>query len=295
MVSTVSKLLVALLAFQSQQCVAFIGIQKGIVLHHRSASSPIRGPTGHCKGLQTNPDFVFTNNRGTASVTRSLSVTDANSLAVNLGYLVAAGSLLLYTPIAVRVARQGSANGLTISTWWLKLSSYTCSDVYAFSKGYPLSTYAETLVITAESAVILLLVASVQKRFDAQFAALASVYALILCWAIFGPAPPEVVALGQASSAVLNTGAIIPQLMLNAERRSPGDYSPVTAGLAALGCAIRLFTTVQLADSDPVLLGTFGVALLVNGTLLTQILYYGMAVRGQSLGSLLLADVRSKS
>ena len=39
------------------------------------------------------------------------------SLAEILGYMVGAGPLLLYTPIAVRVLRQRHADGLAISTW----------------------------------------------------------------------------------------------------------------------------------------------------------------------------------
>ena len=79
-------------------------------------------------------------------------------LANALGYLLGLGSCLLYTPIAVRVVRQGHADGLTLSTWWLKLCSYTCSDVYYIAKQYPISTYIETLIITAQAAIILLLV-----------------------------------------------------------------------------------------------------------------------------------------
>lgn len=51
------------------------------------------------------------------------------SLAEGLGYLIGAGSVLLYTPIAVRIVRTKSADGLTISTWWLKIVSFTSTIV----------------------------------------------------------------------------------------------------------------------------------------------------------------------
>ena len=59
------------------------------------------------------------------------SIDDAalKTLAEGLGYLIGAASILLYTPIAVRILRTKSADGLTVSTWWLKLTSYTCTDV----------------------------------------------------------------------------------------------------------------------------------------------------------------------
>ena len=67
-------------------------------------------------------------------------VSATSVIAQGLGYVVGAGSLLLYTPIAIRVCRQRDASGLTLSTWWLKLISYTCSDVYSFANGYLVST-----------------------------------------------------------------------------------------------------------------------------------------------------------
>lgn len=67
-------------------------------------------------------------------------VSATSVIAQGLGYVIGAGSLLLYTPIAIRVCRQRDASGLTLSTWWLKLISYTCSDVYSFANGYLVST-----------------------------------------------------------------------------------------------------------------------------------------------------------
>ena len=101
----------------------------------------------------------------TADVTR-----DSGLVARGLGYLVGAGSLLLYTPIAIRVYRQQDASGLTLSTWWLKLASYTCTIVYSLANHYPISTYVETVIISGEALIILALVAFYQRRLDATFA-----------------------------------------------------------------------------------------------------------------------------
>jgi len=221
---------------------------------------------------------------------------DASSIAEGLGYLVGTGSLLLYTPIAVRVVRQGSADGLTISTWWLKLSSYTCAILYSFDQGYPLSTYLETVIIAVESLTILVLVAYYQRSLlEPKFLAFAGLFVtLVLTVALNNEVvPSEVFAFGQTSSAVLNVGALLPQFALNARTRTAGDYSPITASLATVGCTIRLFTTYQLAGSDPLLLGSYGLAFVLNASLLLQILYYGIRVEGNSLMTVLTADVAS--
>jgi mannose-P-dolichol utilization defect protein 1 len=228
------------------------------------------------------------------TTTTSLSAattTDATFLATSLGYLVGAGSLILYTPIAVRILRQRTADGLTLSTWWLKLAAYSCSDIYAFTNGYPLSTYVETLIITAEAFVVLILVAHYQKRMEASFAAGLGVFLVVVVLGI-SVAPPELVAVGQAGAALLNVGALIPQFQLNAKLQTAGGYSPVTAGLAATGCLIRVFTTIQLADSDPLLMGTFGLALVLNSSLFLQIMYYGVMVEKRDVWAVLAADLK---
>ena len=220
-------------------------------------------------------------------------IIDSTVFAQILGYLVGAGSTLLYTPIAIRLCRQRekAAEGLVLSTWWLKLSSYSVSDIYYISQGYNLSTYIESVILALEAAVVLCLVAYYQKlandRFKCQVTIFLAVSILLLL-----TAPIQLVALGQGISAVLNIGALIPQFILNHRRQKAGDYSPITAGLATIGCLVRLFTTVQLNNADGLLIATFGSALLVNAGLLTQICYLGTQIEGRTLSDVLTADGR---
>jgi mannose-P-dolichol utilization defect protein 1 len=220
----------------------------------------------------------------------------ANVIANGLGYLVGAGSLFLYTPIAIRICRQRSANGLTLSTWWIKVVSYTCSDVYGYANGYNLSTYAETVIILVEAAVVLVLVAYFQKKlFHRTFAIPLAVYLAFTLVAVAGAAPMFLIAVGQAGSVILNAAAIVPQLQLNQKHQSSGDYSPITAALASAGCLIRLFTTVTLNNSDPLLLSGYAIALFINVILLGQIIYYGVYAEGKTVLAVLTADVSSST
>jgi mannose-P-dolichol utilization defect protein 1 len=220
------------------------------------------------------------------------------SIATGMGYLVGTASVLLYTPIAIRILRRKSADGLTISTWWLKLTSYTCTDVYNIKNGFPISAFSESLVITLEAAVILALVAFYQRRLDLQTFALAVTYFTVASWALFAPASvspsDEAIAFAQEFSIVLNVVALLPQLKQNFERQSAGGYSPITASLASVGCTIRLFTTFELANGDPLLLVNYGVALALNLSLLLQIIYYAQK-EGKTLSQLYLADVKTDS
>ena len=218
-----------------------------------------------------------------------LPEADAQGVARALGYVVGVGSLLLYTPIAVRVVRQGNADGLTLQTWWLKFAAYAASDIYCITQGYPISTFVETLIITVEAAILLVLVASYQRRLDGTFFMLSLSFVATATWALT-VAPTEALAFAQAASTLLNTAALLPQINLNAQRGEAGDYSPVTSALACSGCLIRIFTTTQLAGSDPLLLGGFLSGLALNCALLGQIVYYGSVKKGRPLLAVLASD-----
>eukprot|EP00980_Cylindrotheca_fusiformis_P008945 scaffold1909_cov130-Cylindrotheca_fusiformis.AAC.12 len=255
----------------------------------RSLSTP-RKPA-----LQHQLSLVVPEGELSSSVAMSFTpLPDSTVFAECLGYLIGAGSLLLYTPIAFRLARQKSAEGLVVSTWWLKVTSYTASDVYAFTHGYPISAYLETLIITLEAAVVLGQVVYFQRRADEKFWYTVAAYSTTSLFLLFA-APAGIVALGQVASAILNTGALIPQFLLNNERQKAGDYSPVTAGLAAGGCFARVFTTIQLANSDSLLLASYGLAFLLNSALFGQIVYLGTQVEGRSLRDVLTADAGTAS
>ena len=86
--------------------------------------------------------------------------------------------------------------------------------------------------------------------------------------------PPWALSMLQLAATVSVTGALVPQLLLNARRRSGGGWSPLTAGLSALGNAVRVFTTVQLTR-DPLLLGGFIAGFAVNAAMLAQIYCWG--------------------
>jgi hypothetical protein len=58
--------------------------------------------------------------------------------------------------------------------------------------------------------------------------------------------------------------ALTSQIILNFRRKSSGEFSPITAILAAAGNALRVFTTLVVTH-DGLLLAGYLVAALVNG------------------------------
>ena len=217
--------------------------------------------------------------------------TSLLAIANALGYLMGLGSLMLYTPIAIRLYRQKTADGTTLSTWMMKVASYTCNDLYYMANHYPFSTYIDTFFITVEAAIVFALVVLYQhKGRDPVVWIFVSGYC-ISSILLYSMAPPNLLALSQIAAVILNSGALVPQFLWNMKHRTKGDYSPITALLAAIGCSVRLWTVQTLANNDIVLLGSFAIALFFNVSLLLQIIYYGTHVEGLTLLQVLSADV----
>ena len=212
-----------------------------------------------------------------------------------LGYGLGAASVLLYAPVGLRVARQGrrGAEGLAVSTWWLKASGFAVSILYNQSNGYPMEQYSETIVLALESAAVLALVSYYKGEEDGFDARVIAGCAALGGAAYLGAtaAPPEALALAQAGATAVQISALLPQVALNAERRAC-SYSPVTAAMAMLGCSVRLYTTLQLAGGDRLLLAGFGAGLLLNSVLVGQAIYFGKVVQGASLREIFTADLR---
>ncbi|KAL7524354.1 hypothetical protein ACHAXR_000542, partial [Thalassiosira sp. AJA248-18] len=170
--------------------------------------------------------------------------------------------------------------------------------VYNIKNGFPISAYSESLVITIEAALVLGLVTYYQKRLlEIPTLLLTGTYLTITIGTLLSPTiPDEIISLAQLfATTVLNTSALLPQLKQNMDRQSSGDYSPITASLASVGCTVRLFTTMELANGDPLILLNYSVALVLNLSVLMQVIYFGTRKEGKSLMTLFLADVKSSN
>ena len=64
---------------------------------------------------------------------------DTKQVATVAGTALSALSVTLYAPVAVRVVREKSADGLTQSTWWSKTAGFLVFLIYAQRNHYPIA------------------------------------------------------------------------------------------------------------------------------------------------------------
>ena len=190
----------------------------------------------------------------TATLSLAANMLEPSSIASGIGYVIGAGSVFLYTPMIYRVVRRGSADGLSPSTWLMKFFCYSFNSAYNIYHEYPLSSYSEIIALWLQAALMLFLVCWFQRQWWPLLAA-ATIPAAATLAGVDGIAPW--LSAGQAAASAVGSGAVIPQIVLNARRGGSGEFSAVTASLLTAGNALRAWTTITVTH-DPILLAGFG-------------------------------------
>ena len=205
-----------------------------------------------------------------------VAVTSAPSLstvlAKALGYVLGAGSLFVYAPIALNVLKTKNADGLSVATWCFNLLGLSVALVYPFKKNFPLSTYIEILILTVQSAAILGLVCSYQNLLKEYIVGM-SLFSVVAASVALAPnINARVLQALQVAAILVCNWANVPQIMLTFRRKKAG-WSWITAAMSLAGNLIRVFTTMQLTQDFLIMSGNL-IGCVSNLTLLFQIWLY---------------------
>ncbi|GAB9464991.1 Mannose-p-dolichol utilization defect 1 protein [Globisporangium polare] len=190
-----------------------------------------------------------------------------------LGYAIITGSLILKLPQILKILSAKDVTGLTPASFYMEVLLYVSSTIYNVLRGYPVSTWGENLVILVQNVVLVLLLWAyyTPKIAYATRFGLAVVFAGLTAGMLLTP-PEYQWALASAGIPV-SIVARIPQIFSNFKQGHTGQLAFVTLVLNFGGSVARLFTTMQ-ETGDPVQLLGFGVAILLNGTLVLQVLLF---------------------
>jgi len=229
----------------------------------------------------------------------------AVEIATLVSFIISGVAGLLYTPQIARLVRDPAAAAeVAPATFALKLFGYSLGVLYGQSRGLPLPVYLPDWVLLAQVGVInaqLITASGVCKTpqgllaLDRNFQIGAAATAIPLVLAIAGVI--EVTPEEAAVIPVINTGifvsSLVPQFLRNMRSGTMGAYSPVVAGTAGAGTAVRLASAATLTDDAPLLVALF-VGVILNLGLFSQILYYGIRRQGFTISDVLLGDFKSQ-
>lgn len=188
------------------------------------------------------------------------------------GYLLGAGSMLVYTPIILNLLKTKNSEGYSVATWVYNLLGLAVALIYPFKKAFPLSTYIEILILTIQSAGILGLVCKYQNLLN-EYALGMAAFSAATAAVVFSPAiPPKLLQSLQLLAIVVCNYANIPQILLTFKTKK-ASWSWITASMSMAGNIIRIFTTMQLTQDLLVMSGNL-LGVLTNAILLFQVFYY---------------------
>jgi len=211
-----------------------------------------RHTTGRCTALPAAQDVAC------LAVAPAQAATEEAGLALLFaklsGTALSAGAILLFSPIIVNLLRSKDGEGISCTTFWMQLVGFSAIFIYNHSKGFPIAAYGENISLAAQSLVILLLATYYQGRLDTRFVVLLALFFVWISVSLSGmlapallsamqiaatgvltglPSPPSLCLPTSSSNvsalccslislAAPQTGAIIPQIVLNFQQKGTG-------------------------------------------------------------------------
>lgn len=190
-----------------------------------------------------------------------------------LGYGIIAGACIVKLPQIVAFVRAGSVAGMSREATYLELVGYLLASIYHLVNGSPWSAYGETVIVTFQTAAIVLMLWAYDPPSLAHMFGVTTVLAVAAqqAWT----APPAMQALVINSTIVLFIASRGWQLLANWQQGSTGQLAFLTLFMNFAGAAARIFTSLQEVKQVEVLV-SFIVSTALNGALLWQYVYYNL-------------------
>jgi mannose-P-dolichol utilization defect protein 1 len=216
--------------------------------------------------------FIFKNGKEEKKLVNSNAGTSQQLAARSLGYVMAVGAMVIYTPILLKILKQNSATGFSVSTWIFNILGLSLSIAYPMKKGFPFSTYMELVGACCQSIGILGLLCFHHGKLP-EYAV--GMITLAISFSLFKKSPhvsQTYLNIMQVAASLIANYANIPQILLTFQTKK-ASWSWISAAMSLTGCLIRVFTTLQLTKDKLVLFG-YLLGVITNSILLVQIFMF---------------------
>jgi mannose-P-dolichol utilization defect 1 len=205
-----------------------------------------------------------------------------SQIAIILGYVVIFFSIVYKIPQIIQIQNVGSARGVNLLTNLQDLAAYIFAFAYSHSEGHPFSAYGENLFQGIGTLIISSQIFYFERKrslsYVSQFIFGIGVSGVIMSKSkeIFGRAlGTQLLNLSKTVTIILGLTGKLPQVYSNFRAKAVGELSFVTTLLNFIGSLVRIYTVFKQLAGDALMITTQSTSLLVNGTLVLQILYYG--------------------
>jgi mannose-P-dolichol utilization defect protein 1 len=211
-----------------------------------------------------------------------------------LGVAIIAGACVVSLPQIIACVRAGSAS-VSLTAAYLEVVGYIVQSAYHVVGGSPFSAYGETLIVGAQSALMVLLIWRYAFPGGVHVAVASAAAAALTQAAIVMAGREDMRGHLQTAVTLLFIGARGAQILANVRAGSTGDLAFLSLFMKFAGAAARVFTSSVELKGDKAVFYSFVVSAALNGVLVAQYLYYRLAAGGAKAAAAAAAAVEPKS
>lgn len=196
------------------------------------------------------------------------------ALSKGLSFGIILGAMIVKVPQILKIVLSRSTVGLSGLSYILETLAATITFAYNFRAGNPFSTYGETLFMTLQNIIILMLL-GLYRGETMKMVLLMSIYSVFISSLLIPTYFDDTAVRSlQALTIPLMMVSRLPQIWTIWKHKSTGQLSALTIFLIWAGSMARVFTSFHETRNDHLLLLGFALAAALNTIILTQIVYY---------------------
>ncbi|KAG2206767.1 hypothetical protein INT47_003709 [Mucor saturninus] len=195
------------------------------------------------------------------------------SVSKGLGLGIVLGGSIVKIPQILTIVKNGSAQGLSTTSYLLETLSYFITLSYNLRQGNPFSTFGEILFICLQNIVILSLMFYYGGKGALLVGTLVGLGSLFYSLNNEEWVPPVLMSSLYAATIPLSLASKVPQIYTNFRNKSTGQLSVFTVVNYFAGSAARVFTTMTELDDTLMLFGN-ALATTFNAILVLQVIAY---------------------
>lgn len=227
--------------------------------------------------LLREPAVAVIGEKCVSSLLENLNIHDVDcikySVSKGLGLGIVLGGSIVKVPQILTILKNGSAQGLSLTSYLLETLSYFITLSYNLRQGNPFSTFGEIMFICIQNIIILSLIFYYGGKGGLLVGTLAGLSTLLYSLNNEEWVPQVLMSSLYAATIPLSLASKVPQIYTNFSNKSTGQLSVFTVVNYFAGSAARVFTTMTELDDTLMLFGNV-LATTFNAILVLQVIMY---------------------
>ena len=184
---------------------------------------------------------------------------------------IISGSALVKLPQLFKILLNQSVVGLSLIGQVLELLASTVAFVYNFRAGNPFMVYGETVFVSVQNALLVLMIGFYGNKMM-QLILFTAIYSVLLSTLLIpNYINMDQLAILQAATIPITALARLPQIFQVWSSGSSGQLSSISLFLVMAGSLARLYTTIAEVQ-DPILLVGYSSTAILNTILFLQVI-----------------------